>query len=390
MTTASPDSAATIAARRDGLHRDRTTLLRGTAGIALGYGIGAALQATYVYSVYVTSWTIAPVWSRIGANVVGVAVLVGTLAATQAYRARTFAWMAGAVVLAAVVAAAARFGAQILLGIYDAPNQSVRDAELFSGFLMGTISGLIGMWAMVSRRAMRTRILAGARDAVHVEVAVRALEQEEIRVRRAVAEGLHGTLQSKLVLVDARLASLLGRHDEDALDEESRSTVEWIRAELDEARETDVREMSRLLYPDRLELGLVPALRALLGRIPASIATQLVVSDAIRALDDPAAGTLSVSERLLVVRVVEEGITNSLKHGPAASVRVVVDADDGVLHVGIENDGELYDPASAGAASGTARLDTRLSLVGGRLELGPGTDRGARLDAWLPLGNGTL
>ena len=166
--------------------------------------------------------------------------------------------------------------------------------------------------------------------------------------------------------------------------------MEWIRAELDEAREIDVREMSRLLYPDRLELGLVPALRALLGRIPASVATQLVVSDAVRALDDPESGSLTVSERLLAVRVVEEGITNSLKHGPAASVRVVLDVSDQLLHVGVENDGELYDPASAGDPSGTARLDTRLSLVGGRLELRPGNDKGAHLDAWLPLGTGTL
>ena len=104
-------------------------------------------------------------------------------------------------------------------------------------------------------------------------------------MRRAVAEGLHGTLQSKLVLVDARLGEVLDRADRlDAADAES---LAWVRAELDEAREIDVREMSRLLYPDRLELGLVPALRALLGRLPASIATRLTVSDAVRAVDDP-------------------------------------------------------------------------------------------------------
>ena len=49
---------------------------------------------------------------------------------------------------------------------------------------------------------------------MHVEVAVKALEQEEIRVRRAVAEGLHGTLQSKLVLVDARLGDVLAHADD--------------------------------------------------------------------------------------------------------------------------------------------------------------------------------
>ncbi|WP_028046236.1 sensor histidine kinase [Cellulomonas sp. URHE0023] len=390
MTMTPTDSAAAVAARHRDSGRDRTTLLRATAGVALGYGIGAALQATYVYSVYVTEWAVAPFWSRIAANVAAVAALVGCLALIQAHRARTLAWMLGAVLLAATVGASTRYGAQVVLGIYDQPQGSVRDAELLSGLLMGTISGLIGMWAMVSRRAMRERIRAATRDAVHIEVAVKALEQEEIRVRRAVAEGLHGTLQSKLVLVDARLASLLSRRGEEALDEESRTSVEWIRAELDAAREIDVREMSRLLYPDRLELGLVPALRGLLGRIPASVATQLVVSDAVRALDDPASGSLTVSERLLAVRVVEEGITNALKHGPPGSVRVVLDVSDRLLHVGVENDGELYDPASAGDPSGTARLGTRLSLVGGRLELSPGSDKGAHLDAWLPLGNGPL
>ena len=141
------------------------------------------------------------------------------------------------------------------------------------------------MWALTTRQTARVRTRAATREAVHVELAVKALEQEEIRVRRAVAEGLHGTLQSKLVLVDARLGEVLARADRmDAADAES---LAWVRAELDEAREIDVREMSRLLYPDRLELGLVPALRALLGRLPASIATRLTVSDAVRAVDDP-------------------------------------------------------------------------------------------------------
>ena len=390
MTTASPSSAAALQVRLDEEHRDRLTLLRGTAGIALGYGVGAALQGAYVFSVYVTDWAVAPLWSRVGANIVAVVALVGVLWVIRAYRARTFVWMAVSVVFAAVVATAVRYGTQVLLGIYDHPDDKVRAVELVSGFLMGAISGLIGMWAMVSRRAMRTRIRSSARDAVHIEVAVKALEQEEIRVRRAVAEGLHGTLQSKLVLVDARLSALLARDDDEALGEESRATVAWVRAELDSAREVDVREMSRLLYPDRLELGLVPALRALLGRIPASVATQLVVSDPVRVLDDPESGSLTVSERLLAVRVVEEGITNSLKHGPAASVRVLLDVADGLLHVGVENDGQLYDAASAGVPSGIARLDTRLSLIGGRLELRPGSDKGARLDAWLPLHVGKL
>jgi signal transduction histidine kinase len=388
MTTSSTDSAAAIATRRADGRRDQITLLRGTAIIALGYGIGAALQSAYVYAEYVPAWAYVSVWARLAANASAVLVLVAVLAAVQAHRATRVWWMIACVTAAAGVAAAARFGVQVALGVHPSLTDSTRDAEVLSGFILGAISGGIGMWAMATRRSARLRTRSATRSAVHVEVALKALEQEEIRVRRAVAEGLHGTLQSKLVLVDARLADVLDRAREQRLDEDDRASLAWVRAELDEARELDVREMSRLLYPDRLELGLVPALRALLGRIPASIATRLVVSDAVRAIDDPTGSALTVSERLLAVRVVEEALTNALKHGPASSLAVELDVTAGVLHVGIENDGELYDPTVAGSPSGTARLSARLSLVGGRLALSPGAEKGARLDAWLPLGAG--
>lgn len=388
MTTSPTDSAAVVAVRRGDLRRDQITLLRGTAIVALGYGIGAALQSTYVYAEFIPTWAYVPLWARLASNVTAVVVLVGVLALTQAHRATRLLWMVASVVVAAGVSAGVRFWAQLVFGVHAESSDPVREAEVLSGFLLAAISAGLGMWAMATRRVARLRTRSATRNAVHVEVALKALEQEEIRVRRAVAEGLHGTLQSKLVLVDARLADVLARARDRGLDDDDLDSLAWVRAELDEAREIDVREMSRLLYPDRLELGLVPALRALLGRIPASIATRLVVTDAVRALDDPTASALTVSERLLAVRVVEEALTNALKHGPASSLVVELDVADGVLHVSVENDGELYDPVAAGAPSGTARLGTRLSLVGGRLALSPGAEKGARLEAWLPLGAG--
>ncbi|KQY23183.1 histidine kinase [Cellulomonas sp. Root485] len=388
MASSSNDSAAVVAERRHDDRQDRIVLLRGSAIIALGYGVGAALQSTYVYANLVPAWESVSLGSRLAANATAVVVLIAVLAAVQAHRARPWWLKILTVVGAATAAGVARYLAQLAFGVYEDPTESTRDAEVLSGFLLGVISAGIGMWALTTRQMSRARTRAATREAVHVELAVKALEQEEIRVRRAVAEGLHGTLQSKLILVDARLGEVLGRADGlDAADVES---LAWVRAELDEAREIDVRQMSRLLYPDRLELGLVPALRALLGRLPASIATRLTVSDAVRSIDDPTCSRLTVSERLLAVRVVEEAVSNALKHGPATSVAVTLDVVDDVLHVSVRNDGDLYVPASAGLPSGTARLDTRLSFVGGRLSLTPGTEKGAHLEAWLPLGAGLV
>lgn len=386
--SSSTSSAAVVAQRRRDSRQDQITLLRGSAIIALGYGLGAALQSTYVYANLVPAWQTVSLASRLAANGIAVVVLIAVLAAVRAHRVRRWWTKVLVVVVAAAVAGIARYLAQVAFGVYDDPTEATRDAEVLSGFLLGVVSAGIGMWALSTRQIARAKTRAATRDAVHVELAVKALEQEEIRVRRAVAEGLHGTLQSKLVLVDARLGEVLARAD--GLDPADADSLAWVRKELDEARDIDVRQMSRLLYPDRLELGLVPALRALLGRLPASIATRLTVSDAVRALDDPTGSRLTVSERLLSVRVVEEAVSNALKHGPATSIAVSLDVVQDVLHVSVRNDGDLYVPATAGLPSGTARLETRLSFVGGRLSLTPGPEKGAHLEAWLPLGAGLV
>jgi signal transduction histidine kinase len=367
------------------LRNDRAVLLRLTVVVCAGYAIGASLQSAYVYSRLIPGWDAITIWQRLAANAVAVLALAATLAGLRAWRATRLWQMLIAATGASIVATATRLTVQLAFGVYDHPDLETRQAELASGFCIAIISALIGYWGLIARRRSRSTTRAAERDTVLVELAVQALEQEEIRVRREVAEGLHGTLQQKLVLVDARLGSVLS-HVGSGLDDADRDALAWVRAELDQARQIDVREMSRLLYPDRLELGLVPAVRALLGRLPASIATHLEVEDAVREIDDPCGSHLTQSERLLAVRVVEEGVTNALKHGPASAVRVELGLDGERLVVAVENDGDLFDPSSAGAASGTARLRQRLALVGGTVDLQPGRVRGARLEARMPLG----
>jgi len=138
-----------------------------------------------------------------------------------------------------------------------------------------------------------------------------------------------------------------------------------------------------MLYPDQLDVGLIPAVRAMLRRVPASIATRLQVDDKVRALDDPAVPVLTGSERLLAVRVIEEGIANALRHGRPGTLVVDVALAGDRLAVTVEDDGGGLSP-SAGPASGTRRLAERLAVVDGSLEL-IGTPGGARLAAQLPV-----
>jgi signal transduction histidine kinase len=150
-------------------------------------------------------------------------------------------------------------------------------------------------------------------------------------------------------------------------------------------REGDVRETSRMLYPESLEIGMVPAVRSLLARMPPDIATRMVVSDDVRSLDDPVSPQLTQSERLLAVRVVEEAVTNALRHGGAHSLRVSLDLDVDCLAVAVVDDGSGFDAVVAGARSGTRRLQERLVLIGGRLNVSSVPGEGTRVEARVPI-----
>lgn len=373
----------TAAVRRRDDVADRQVLLRSTGLIALGYGIGASVQSAWIYSQLVPEWAQVELWRRLAANGAAVAALVVALGVLHVHRSRGAAVVLR-LVMAALLMALLRVGVQVLLGVHAADDLRTVVAECVTGLFVGVIAGGIGLWGMTSRRRARASTRAAEREAVSVELAVRALEDEEVRVRRTVAEGLHGTLQQRLVLVEGRLEAVAeGVADLPGV----AADVAWAREQLAVARDVDVRRMSRLLYPERVEMGLVPAVRALLIRMPTTIATVLDVGDALRELDDPAQLGLTTGERLLAVRVVEEAVTNALKHGPPTRIEVGIDVVDGALVVVVTNDGEPYvPPAEPDPQSGTARLEQRLRLVGGTLRVARGERAGTVVEAVVPLG----
>ena len=73
MASSSTGSAAVVAQARRDSRQDQITLLRGSAIIALGYGVGAALQSTYVYANLVPEWESVSLGSRLAANGTAVA-----------------------------------------------------------------------------------------------------------------------------------------------------------------------------------------------------------------------------------------------------------------------------------------------------------------------------
>jgi signal transduction histidine kinase len=93
---------------------------------------------------------------------------------------------------------------------------------------------------------------------------------------------------------------------------------------------------------------------------------------------------------LTAYRIVQEALTNALKHSTAHEVRVLVDYGAQQLHLEFRDDGS---PASLRTAEvgeqsghGLAGMRERAALYGGDLQVGPAEDGGYIVSACLPIG----
>jgi len=105
----------------------------------------------------------------------------------------------------------------------------------------------------------------------------------------------------------------------------------------------------------------------------------------VRTSGDLAALPQGVS--LTAYRVVQEALTNVVRHAEATTVRVVVDADSsGVIDLSVENDPghAVTHPRPAGGGHGLTGMRERVELYGGSLRTGPTPDGGWRVAARLP------
>ena len=97
------------------------------------------------------------------------------------------------------------------------------------------------------------------------------------------------------------------------------------------------------------------------------------------------AGSLPAGLDLSAFRIVQEALTNTLRHAAASSATVVLRYLDRTLEVEVHDDGRGPAPAAGSGGHGLVGLRERVALFGGELEAGPGEDGGFRVTARLPI-----
>jgi signal transduction histidine kinase len=208
-----------------------------------------------------------------------------------------------------------------------------------------------------------------ATDALRRVVAGQELE------RKRLARELHDETGQALTSILLGLKGI-----EEARDEaEARRSALALR-ELVVSTLHDVRRLAVELRPKALDdFGLVPALE----RLAETFAEQTGLEVHVQAALGDSRLTSEVETALY--RIVQEALTNVIKHANARTLSVVLTRKaDGVVVV-IEDDGQGFDPgADRDKGLGLLGMQERIALVGGRLSVESG-ERGTTVVAEVPV-----
>jgi signal transduction histidine kinase len=148
----------------------------------------------------------------------------------------------------------------------------------------------------------------------------------------------------------------------------------------------DLRSLITELRPAALdELGAKPALESLVERVArqADLEIQLDVDLAYENGESRERHPSEVESTLY--RLVQEALTNVVKHAEASRVEVRVSDRDGRLVVLVRDDGVGFDAAKGFTGFGLVGMRERLALVRGTLEIESAPGAGTTIRASIPL-----
>lgn len=102
-------------------------------------------------------------------------------------------------------------------------------------------------------------------------------------------------------------------------------------------------------------------------------------------VDPGLADRLPNGAEVSVYRVVQEAVTNVVKHSASAAARVRVHGDDEEVVVEVHDPGPALQQPQLPGGHGLVGMGERVALYGGRLQAGSRDDGGFRVVAWFPV-----
>ena len=178
--------------------------------------------------------------------------------------------------------------------------------------------------------------------------------------RRDMARELHDELGPLLFAIRANAVALLDDVPRDSAERES--SVQALLEAVEALQQANHRILERLRPLYVQELGLIKSIGTLLKNARAQ-APGLELTSRIDPEVNDVDGLLSQT----VYRMIQEGVTNVLRHAHASSLRVAADIEDRQVIIEISDDGIGFPPAQA-FGRGLTGMQERVRALSGRFE----------------------
>ena len=251
----------------------------------------------------------------------------------------------------------------------------VREARVGTTSALGTGARLI-WFAMVDTAAAALAVALRSRRETHAEQVRRAATEEQLRMAQDLHDGVgHGLA---VIAMQAGVALHVLENDPTA----ARRSLEAIRDTSRESLEALREELARLSAVTG-----EPAPRAPRN----GLADLAVLADRVRAAGvqvrlEVAAGQVPDDVDATAYVVVQEALTNVLRHADTSAADVLIRRTDEGLEVVVTDDGRGGVPVAAtGPGLGIPGMRSRVEALGGSLEAGAVPDRGFAVRAVIPL-----
>jgi signal transduction histidine kinase len=209
---------------------------------------------------------------------------------------------------------------------------------------------------------------------------VAAVEEEQARIAREV----HDIVAHDVSVIVAQAAAarrVFAGHPEKAV--ESLTSIETVgRDALD-----GLRRLMGLLRSGPEDDGRSP--QPSLARLPLLLAQLERAGLDVELTVTGTPGPLPATVELNAYRIVQEALTNTLKHAGTTQVTVTLEYEPDSLHVEVRDRGGAPQPQAPSTGYGLIGMQQRTAMLGGVLVVGPEADHGFRVSARLPVGGAT-
>ncbi|HEX6307621.1 MAG TPA: sensor histidine kinase [Longimicrobiales bacterium] len=206
------------------------------------------------------------------------------------------------------------------------------------------------------------------------EVAARALSAQE-EERKRIAQELHDGIAQTLAALRVQL-----RIARAAQSDSRTEALDRISAGMAEATE-EVRRIAQGLRPPALDmLGLSPAIESYARTLADT--TGMTIDTDIAATD----GVLSPEAELALYRIVQEALSNAVRHSGAERARVDLDVAGGAVHAIISDTGHgfIVDQEMKLGGLGLFGMQERGAYVGGAVDIESDPGHGTRVRVTIP------